>query len=266
MRKILFALTLVAATTAAQAQDATPLLKPTDLTTTNAATQQFENSVHQYLVKKPEVVVEALQAYQQKQADNMQQVFKDTQKLATTNVDAIFHDNANPVAGNPQGKITIVEFSDYQCSHCIEVSPVLDAIMKANPNVRVVFKEFPIRGALSDSAARAALAANLQGKYWPFREALFKVSSALTADKIDDTAKAVGLNLDQLKKDMDLPAMRAAIDANTKLAQTLKLIGTPAFFIAKTDIKNGAPVESIEYVPGMLSQQQLQTFIDKLSK
>lgn len=232
----------------------------------NDSAKQIENTVHQYLLKKPEVVVEALQAYQQKQMESMQQLFKQTQQLAPKYADNLFHQDSNPIVGNAKGKVTVVEFSDYQCAHCIEMSPVLDAVIKANPNLKVVFKEFPIRGGLSEEAARAALAANKQGKYSEFRDALFKVSAHLTADKIYEVAKMIGLNVEQLKKDMNDKAIRGMVQADQKLAMALKLIGTPAFFIANSNIKNGASVDAISYIPGIASQQQLQTLIDKAMK
>lgn len=231
-----------------------------------SSTQQIENTVHQFLIKKPEVVVEALQAYQQKQMESMQQLFKQTQKLAPQYADVLFHQPGDPMGGNVEGKITLVEFSDYQCTHCIEVAAVIDTIIKANPHVRVVVKEFPIRGPVSEQAARAALAAAKQNKYWAFREALFKVGATIAEEKIYETASAIGLNVEQLKKDMEDKAIYQAIQANQKLAMTLKLVGTPAFFIAKSEVKNGASSDAINYVPGIISQQQLQTLLDKTAK
>ncbi len=232
----------------------------------NSSTQQIEKTVHQYLMKKPEVVVEALQAYQQKQMESMQQLFKDTQKVAPQYVDVLFHQNDNPMGGNAKGKVILVEFSDYQCSHCIETSPVVDSLIKSNPNLLVVVKEFPIRGAVSEAAARAAIASEKQGKYWQFRDALFKNGNGLTEDKIYEVAKNLGLNVDQLKKDMNDPAIRKQVETNQNLAKNLKLVGTPAFFIAKSDVKQGAPSSAINYIPGVASQPQLQSIIDQLNK
>lgn len=226
-------------------------------------TQQIETTVHQYLLKKPEVVVEALQAYQQKQMQSMQDMYKETQKLAPQFANDLFHNAQDPVAGDAKGKVSVVEFTDYQCSHCIEVASIVDKVLKANPTTRVVIKEFPIRGPLSETAARAALAANKQGKYWPFHLALYGIGSAMTEDKIYETAKAVGLNVDKLKKDMDDKAIKDQVAANQKLAVNLKLIGTPAFFIAKSDTATGAPSTAINYIPGILTQEQMQAIIAK---
>jgi protein-disulfide isomerase len=231
----------------------------------SSATKQIEATVHKYLMKNPQVVVEALQTYQQKQMESMQELFKDTQKNAPKYAEVLFHHDMDPVGGNAKGKITIVEFSDYQCSHCIETATVVDAVIKADPNIRVVVKEFPIRGAVSDAAARAALASNKQGKYWEFRDILFKNGNALTQDKIFELAQSIGLDVEKLKKDMDDAGIRKEVEANTKLAQSLKLVGTPAFFIAKSDVKPDASSAAITYIPGVITQEQLQTIIDKIN-
>lgn len=255
---ILFSQTLLADT-----------LSATNNTSNNAAngtTNQIETTIHQYLLKKPEVVVEALQIFQQKQMESMQQLFKETQKLVPSYIDVLFQQTSDPIIGQPNGKIAVVEFSDYQCSHCIEMVPILEGVLKANPNLKLIVKEFPIRGGISETAARAGLAANKQGKYSQFRAALFKASGsmpALTEDKIFEIAQTIGLNVEQLKKDMNDQAIKDAIAANRKLAGDLKLMGTPAFFIAKSDIKHGAAADAINYAPGMLSQQQFQIMLDQ---
>ncbi|MHB1221786.1 MAG: DsbA family protein [Gammaproteobacteria bacterium] len=164
------------------------------------------------------------------------------------------------MTGNANGKITVVEFFDYQCPHCVDMAPVIEGIVKANPDVRIVFKEFPIRGPLSEFAARAALAANKQGKYYEFSHALLISKEPLTQESVLETAKKVGVNVDQLKKDMADKSVDEQLKANIKLAQDLKLFGTPAFFIGKTDAK--AP-GSVSYIPGQMDQTQMQSTIDK---
>lgn len=178
-------------------------------------------------------------------------------------VNALFHQANDPVAGNPKGKITVVEFFDYQCSHCINMAPVIAAIIKANPDVRVIFKEFPIRGPVSEFAARAALAANEQGKYYSFSHALLASSQPLTEETILDIAKSSGLDVNKLKKDMNSSRISSQLKKNAKLAMDLKLPGTPAFFIGKTYGKSN---NDIQYVPGEMSQNELQDVINKVSK
>lgn len=230
-------------------------------TTTPAEKAKIEAVVHDYLIRKPEILVEAMQVLQQKQYDQAQQTVKQTQKTATTYSNALFHQSADPVAGNPDGKITIVEFFDYQCPHCIDMAPTMEAIIKANPNVRIIYKDFPIRGPMSEMSARAALAAQKQGKYHALSQALLTANKPLTQDTILDIAKNKGLNVEKLQQDMNDSTVDNQLKANIKLAQNLKLLGTPAFFIGKTDGKS-----DINYVPGQMDQKQLQDMIDKMDK
>jgi len=92
--------------------------------------------------------------------------------------------------------------------------------------------------------ARAAIAADKQGKYWQFRDALFKNGNGLTEDKIYEVAKNTGLNIDQLKKDMNDPAVRKQVETNQNLAKNLKLVGTPAFFINGKFLSGAQPIEA----------------------
>lgn len=221
---------------------------------------KMEAIIHQYLLNKPEVLVEALQVLQKRQFEEAQKTVKQTQQIAAKFAEPLFHQANDPFSGNPNGKITIVEFFDYQCPHCVGMAPVLDAIVKANPDVRVIYKEFAIRGPMSEYASRAALSANKQGKYLEFSHALFKLPNPLTQDAILQAAKDTGLNVDQLKKDMADKAIDDQLKANTKLGTDLKLFGTPAFFIGKTDTQ---PNGTITYFPGEMKQEQLQTEVDK---
>src|SRR3990167_5638255 len=230
---------------------------------TPAQKTQIQDIIHQYLLDKPEVLVEALQSFQRKQYEQAEQTVKKTQANVSQFANALFKQTNDPVAGNPNGKITIVEFFDYQCSHCVDMAPVISAIIKANPDVRVVYKEFPIRGPLSQFAARAALAANKQGKYYELHHALITTKQPLTENGIYTLAKAQGLNVEQLKKDMNDQSINMQLKNNIKLAQDLKLFGTPAFFIGKSDATSS---NTIHYTPGQMNQKQLQDLIDQAGK
>jgi len=168
-----------------------------------------------------------------------------------------------PVAGNPKGNITVVEFFDYQCSHCASMAPVISAVIRSNPNVRFVFKDFPIRGPMSEYAARAALAANMQGKYYQLNHALLTTNEPLTKENVISIAKANGLNTKKLEKDMFSATVTNQLKGTYQLAQELKLTGTPAFFIGKT---NSNSLSNVNYVLGEMSQSDLQTAIDQAKK
>jgi protein-disulfide isomerase len=178
-------------------------------------------------------------------------------------VSALLHKPNDPIGGNPHGKITIVEFFDYQCSHCIEMLPVIHDIVEANKDVRIVYKEFPIRGETSDYAALAALAANKQGKYLEFNRALLSVNQSLNESLILDTAQSVRINVAQLKKDMNSDSIKGQLQSNRDLGTTLRLTGTPAFFIGKTDANNE---KELQFFLGSMRQSEIQTAIDKANK
>lgn len=239
---------------------AAPTNSAQNVNVTPAERAKIEAVVHQYLVSKPEVLIEAMQVLQQKQMQQAQQTVQQTKQTASSYTSQLFNQANDPVAGNPSGKITIVEFFDYQCPHCVDMAPVMSEIIKSNPDVRVVYKEFPIRGPVSDFASRAALAANKQGKYVQFSHALLTSTKPLTQDVIMQIAKAQGLDVAKLQKDMSDASVNQQLKANMTLAQNLKLFGTPAFFVGKT---SGG---TIQYIPGQVSQKELQQFIDQAGK
>ena len=176
-------------------------------------------------------------------------------------IDDLFHHQGDPVAGNPQGSITIVEFFDYQCSHCIHMASAINNIINNNKNVRVVFKDYPIRGPLSDLAARAALASIPQGKYYEFSHAMLVANEELSMTNIMQIAATVGLDMTRLKRDMHNAEIDKELDYTSKLAETLKITGTPAIFVGKTDTGN---LGDVTFIPGEVSQNDLQKIIDGL--
>lgn len=178
--------------------------------------------------------------------------------FASSTLDALFHHANDPIAGNRKGDVTVVEFFDYQCSHCVSMAPVIASIISSNPNVRVVFKEFPIRGPMSERASLAALAANRQGKYYVFSHALLTTNLTLSDATIMDIAKSVGLNIPQLKKDMESSAIKSQLQANFRLASELNINGTPAFFVGKTNATNS---KSVNFILGEMSESELQDAI-----
>lgn len=224
---------------------------------------KIESVVHDYILENPNVIVEAIQILQKKQYEEAEKSVKQTQKDASQYADALFRQKSDPVTGNKEGVVTVVEFFDYQCPHCVDMAPVIEEVVKSSPNVRIVYKEFPIRGEMSDYAARAALAANMQGKYYPLHHALLTAKQPITKELVTKLAKKADVDITQMEKDMDGSTVREQLKNNLKLAQDLKLFGTPAFFIGKTDATKSA---KIDYVPGQLNTKQLQNAIEKAAK
>lgn len=224
---------------------------------------QVEGVIHDYLLKNPEVLAESIQILQKKQMDQMK---NKGQAGALKNASALFNQANDPTGGNPKGKVTVVEFFDYQCPHCVDMDPDIQGLIKSNAEVRVVFKEFPIRGPVSLFAAKAALAASKQGKYMQLHEALMKSAKDLNEDKVLELAKSVGLDVKKLKADMNGDAVNQQIKDTYKLAQELQLFGTPALFVAKTELPKDATASAIDFVPGQVDQKYLQGAVDKASQ
>ena len=143
----------------------------------------------------------------------------------------LLHDPMTQALGNPAGDVVIVEFFDYACPFCKAAEPRLEALLKSDQGVKLVVKEFPILTPQSIVATRAALASVRQGKYAQFHQALMLYKGPLEEPVIFDTAKAVGLDLKRLRKDMAAPAISDEIIANMNLARSLRIFGTPTFIV-----------------------------------
>lgn len=225
----------------------------------DAQKKDIEKVVHDYLISNPEVLLEASQALQQKQQQNMQQ---QAQSAILENADQLFQGKLTTL-GNPKGAVTLVEFFDYQCIHCKKMSPTLESLMKKDSNLRVIYKEFPIFGKSSEMASRAALAAGMQGKYPQMHEALFKLDKRVDNKLVMDAAQSIGLDMAKLKTDVDSKEVSDILEANRKLAEKLHLMGTPAFIVAATpngQLKSGTEPS---FIPGAASEESLQELIKK---
>lgn len=225
----------------------------------DAQKKEIEKIVHDYLVSNPQVLLEASQALQQKQQQNMQQ---QAQSAIQDNADELFQGKLTTV-GNPKGKVTVVEFFDYQCIHCKKMSPVMDSIVKKDSDVRVIYKEFPIFGKSSETASRAALAAGMQGKYKQMHDALLGLEKRLDDKIVMDTAKSVGLDLKKLKTDMGSKEVTEVLDANRQLAEKMHLMGTPAFIVASTPDSKFKKGTEPAFIPGAATEESLQELIKK---
>ncbi len=218
--------------------------------------QQVQQIVHDYLLNNPQILIEVQQKLQEQQMQQMQQIQKEAAKVIPGITSELFQSSSSPVAGNTAGDVTVVEFFDYQCPHCKDMSALIDDLMKQDPKLRVVYKEFPIFGNSSEYASKAALAAMKQGKYVAFHDALMQTNESLNKDKVLQIARSAGLNVEQLQQDMNSAAIAQELKTNKNLAKKLQLVGTPAFVIANT--KNSS--QSI-LIPGATNEEVLQGLI-----
>jgi len=205
--------------------------------------QEIEKIVHDYLLREPEVLAEALRRLQQRQsaaaAQKAKQAVRDHQQ-------ALLSDQTSPVEGNAQGKVTIVEFFDYRCVHCRRVASTLDQLVRSNASVRVVYKNFPVLGEPSVLAARAAVAAQQQGGWPKLHRAMLAYEGDFTTDSILALGASVGLDSAKLKTDMMSPATDKALQANLALAAALGVDVTPAFVIGERVIRGALSAEAFQ--------------------
>jgi protein-disulfide isomerase len=143
----------------------------------------------------------------------------------------LLHDPHSQVLGNPKGNVTIVEFFDYACPVCKAIEPKLVDLLKTDKNVKLVIKEFPILSPQSLTATKVAFAADKQGKYGAFHQALMLYRGPLTDAAIFETAKRAGLDQVRMRKDMQAGYINDAIYANLNLARSLRMNTTPGIII-----------------------------------
>jgi len=198
--------------------------------------EQIEQIVRDYIKAHPEVVVEALQAMEQQRREAARQ---QARQNIVARRDELLRDAGTPVGGHPAGDVTVVEFFDYACGHCKNVEATVKQLLLDDKQVRFVYKELPILGESSVTAARAALASRAQDKYVPFHHALMELKEPLTDAAIFRVAQQVGLDVPRLKQEMNAPAIEEAIRKNYALAEALAITGTPAFVVGD-DVSPGA--------------------------
>ena len=198
---------------------------------------------------------EAFKAYMMKEQENMRkqqgEMAKKREEQAAQEVENQFKNPAkmdigdSPVKGPKNAKVTIVEFTDFQCPYCKRGNETMDAVMKKYPNdVKVVYKSFPLDfhpNALP--AAKAAMAAGKQGKFWEMHDAFWANQTGLNADLYLEQAKKLGLNIDKFKKDMESEEIKKAIEADMELGKKNGISGTPGFFVNGVAVKGAYPVE-----------------------
>ena len=205
--------------------------------------QEIEKIVHDYLLREPEVLAEALRLLQQRQssaaAQKAKQAIRDHQQ-------ALLSDQSSPVEGNAQGKVTIVEFFDYRCVHCRRVASTIDQLVRSNASVRVVYKNFPVLGEPSVLAARAAVAAQQQGGWPKLHRAMLAYEGDFTTETLLELGTSVGLDSGKLKTDMMSPATDKALQANLTLAAALGVDVTPTFVIGERVIKGALSAEAFQ--------------------
>ncbi len=211
---------------------------------TDIEREAFRNEVRAYLLEHPEVLMEAIEILEAKreaaatEADAL---------LISSNYQEIFKNPNSWVGGNPEGDVTLVEFSDYRCGYCKRAHPELKELLERDPNIRLVVKEFPILGPESIAAARVATAAldiDANG-YGSLNDALMSFEGPLSEAAVYQIAKSVGFDIVQLKERAASAEVEARIADTYALARRLELEGTPSFILGDRIIRGYLPIEQM---------------------
>jgi protein-disulfide isomerase len=208
---------------------------------------RIQQAIHDYILAHPEVVMQSLRMAKEREQERLAAVAKS--KIPSFKKDLVDDPNA-PVLGNPKGDVTLVEFFDYRCPYCRQVEPFLQALMKSDPGLRIVQKEFPILGPASVYAARVALAANKQGKLKEFHDRMMARKPNFDEETVLKAAEEAGLDINRVKTEMNSPEIDAEIARTREIAQALRLNGTPAFIVGS------------ELVPGATDLETLRSMLD----
>jgi protein-disulfide isomerase len=201
--------------------------------------------VEKLLRERPELVVEALTAYQarQEQAEQLRQ-----KEMLAVNSDNLFDRPGDPFIGNPKGTVTLVEFFDYRCGYCKRVTGDVAALVESNKDLKIVFKEFPILGDPSVLASRVSLAVNLVApeKYGEFHKKLMTGRGGYDQASLLKLAAALGIDAAAVEAKLDDKAVTTAIAENYQLAEQLGIRGTPAFVIGDRVVPGAADRATLE--------------------
>lgn len=210
----------------------------------------LEKKVLEIIRNNPEIIMEAIKILQAREAQFKQEQVDQNIK---SNKQRLEDDRSAPILGNPNGQITIVEFFDYNCGYCRRAFKTVMDLIDDNREVKVVMRELPILGDASVFTAKASLASQNQQKYKEFHAALMGNRGRNTEKSVLKIAKKIGINIDQLKADMNSNFVLNHIEESQKLSQSLGISGTPAFVFGK------------EIVPGAIDLQNMKDLVTKMA-
>jgi protein-disulfide isomerase len=215
---------------------------------------QIEAVVKAYILKNPEVIQQAIEELTDR--EKAKEAAARSKSLSDVK-GALYASPNESIVGNPQGKITLVEFFDYNCGYCKKMLPDLARLIKANPDLKVVLRDFPI---LSDASVDAAtIAAGVRDqfkgeKFWEYHQRLLGMHGLVGKQQAVDLAEEMGADMPQLVRDAQAPSAKAGLEEGFKLGHVLQIEGTPSYIVGDT------------VVDGAVGYADLQTKVDNIRK
>jgi protein-disulfide isomerase len=208
---------------------------------------EIETIIRNYLIAHPEVLEEAMAELNKRQATA--EAEKHEASVAQ-NSDTIFNSPRGVVLGNKDGDVTFVEFFDYNCGYCKRAMTDMLDLMKSDSKLKVVLKEFPVLSQGSVEAAQVAVAVRMQDpggkKYLDFHQRLLGGRGQADKARAIAAAKEAGLDVARIEKDLASPEVRATIEENFKLAESMGMNGTPSYVIGKQVVIGAVGLEGLK--------------------
>ncbi len=244
----------IAAAAALWACLATPLLA-FDINEMNDAERlSFRDEIRAYLLENPEVLIEAINVLEQRQAGTQE---TNDQTLVATHAQELFSDGYSYVGGNPDGDVTVVEFLDYRCGYCKKAHPEVAELIKSDGNIRYIVKEFPILGEQSVMASRFAISV-LQNAgpeaYEIVHDNLMAFRGDISTRSLERLAKQLNLDVATIMDGMASPAVSDVINKNRTLGQLMQISGTPSFVMGDQMLRGYVPLDGMREVVASLRQ------------
>ena len=227
---------------------ALPAATPTRAQTFSAdQRQEIEGIVKNYLLQHPEVMQDVMAELEKRQ--KTAEAEKNRAAVADNNA-TIFSSPHQVVLGNPQGNVTMVEFFDYNCGYCKHALSDMLTLLKTDPNLKFVLKEFPVLGEGSVEAAHVAVAARMQDatgkKYIEFHQKLLGGRGPADKARALAAAKEVGFDMARIEKDMGSDEVKKTIDENLKLADLIGVNGTPSYVVGEEVVVGAVGLDALK--------------------
>jgi len=210
-----------------------PSLARADLDATDRAT--LNSIIEDFIRNNPEIVRDTLIALAAREEAERKQ----------TGLAKVRDDQGDPVMGNANGTITLYEFSDYNCGYCKRVFEPIQQLVRDNSDVRLVIKEFPILSQSSLVAAKAAIAAEMQGKFGDYHIAMMTYRGQITDAVVMRMAAQAGVDIEQLKSDMESSKTMAIIQRTREAAAALEINGTPGLVVGDTVVPGAIGLDEL---------------------
>jgi protein-disulfide isomerase len=201
---------------------------------------EIEHIIREYLVSHPEVLQDSIAELEKRQAAAD---FEKTKAAVASNADTLFNSSRQVVLGNPTGDVTMVEFFDYNCGYCKRAMADMLDLLKTDPKLKIILKEFPVLGSGSVEAAKVAVAVRMQDgggkKYLEFHQKLLGGRGQADKARALAVAKELGFDMKRIEADMESDEAKLSLEEGHKLGETLGLNGTPSYVVG-SDVMVGA--------------------------